>query len=122
MKLACERQVSLNQRPQPAALEFAKIVRHHDSLECVERPINHRVFAVPCGSRMESGAGASLRTRIVAYFEAIFWAISQLWPPGSTKFAVRMPHGLSRGPLSDGMPRLCNSRHTSSTSSTQMLS
>jgi hypothetical protein len=28
-----------------------------------------------------------------------FWASSQMWPAGSVKLAVRIPHGRSTGPL-----------------------
>jgi tetratricopeptide (TPR) repeat protein len=50
-----------------------------------------------------------------------YFAISQMWPPGSTKLAVRMPHGRSTGPLSSLTPRLTSSSHIASTSSTAMV-
>ena len=39
-----------------------------------------------------------------------------MWPPGSTKLAVRTPHGRSIGPFSSVTPRVASSAHTASTS------
>jgi hypothetical protein len=43
-------------------------------------------------------------------------AISQMWPPGSRKLAVRIPHGRSIGPFRSSTPRRLSSSHITSTS------
>jgi hypothetical protein len=48
---------------------------------------------------------------------ACYFAISQICPPGSTKLAVRIPHGRSIGPFSSSTPRAVSSAHRASTSS-----
>ena len=61
------------------------------------------------GEPEPSGRGRA-RRRLIAAADptgdvAIYFAISQMWPPGSLKLAVRMPHGRSIGPFSSFTPR-----------------
>ena len=80
---------------------------------------------LPCVLRVPATVGLSRETGRRSdnvFYASIRWAISQLWPAGSTKFAVRIPHGLSLGPASSVTPRFANSAQAASTSSTQMLS
>ncbi len=52
---------------------------------------------------------------------AAYFPISQMWPPGSLKLAVRTPQGRSIGPFSSSTPRVASSAHIASTSSTSMV-
>lgn len=45
-----------------------------------------------------------------------------MWPAGSIKLAVRIPHGRSIGPFSTVTPRAWSCAHVASTSSTVMVS
>ena len=50
-----------------------------------------------------------------------YFAISQMWPAGSRKLAVRTPHGRSIGPFNSCTPRVASAAQTASTSSTSMV-
>src|SRR5258706_2432485 len=54
-------------------------------------------------------------------FEIDYFAISQMQPAGSMKLAVRIPQGRSIGPFTSFTPRLTNSAHIASTSSTLIV-
>jgi hypothetical protein len=51
-----------------------------------------------------------------------FAATCQMWPSGSVKLAVRIPHSRFIGPLSNSTPRVASSLHITSVSSTQIVS
>lgn len=66
------------------------------------------------------------KIRVVCRYEpsacGISCTISQIWPPGSVKLAVRTPHVRFIGPLNNATPRPASSAQDASTSSTWMVS
>ncbi len=75
----------------------------------------------PRKRRANEEAPALSRAFRTECYPAFLAAISQMWPPGSRKLAVRIPHGRSIGPFSSSTPRVVSSRHISSTSSTSRV-
>ena len=83
---------------------------------CVRRL--RRETADPAARRGARDVARHHRQRMIP---AGYLAISQMCPPGSTKLAVRIPHGRSIGPFSSSTPRDASSAHIASTSSTAMV-
>jgi hypothetical protein len=107
---------------------------------CAETPVGPRPSRSPCrrkgarelgdGSRSEAIVGQLTRfpgqavlSRHIGMEESQGRSAhtSQRCPPGSWKFAVRIPHGRSIGPLSMRTPRCASCRQRASTSSTLIV-